>query len=451
MRSAMLSRRSLLASAAALSVGCGRATPPVREPVQVNVAAYIGFVTIHLWGTCYEGAYEAVAAELERDTDSPYGPSRGRYRLALKFTKEYFPATDRHTPSDVALDRVAALLEDLDADLVTVWPELAQWLGQRGLLLPLNRLSGVDDTTLAREFFPVALDRYRKDGALYALPVSAAPQMLYYDERHFRERGVPPVDATWDWDDLVNNAAKLTTYKQNGAVERWGLLAHDDDIWWALWQNGGEAVDPNTLSCRLQEPAAVDALQFVRDLLYKHRVSPPAAGMELWEKFGNISPAMHFRHSHSYAGPAQYRMAALPRGKIAAVPVKDGFGIGIATRTPHTEAAFTALQGFLSAWQDQVRMPARREAVSGRRVHPSLLPDDLTAIERSLEHGRSPPSDTLHRVALAVAVQSIAQGDDVAGAVNKGCAAIEHYRQTQASLPSFPLWPEIRASCEGAR
>ena len=81
--------------------------------------------------------------------------------------------------------------------------------------------------------------------------------MLYYHERHFRDRGVPPVDATWDWDDLVNNAAKLTTYKQDDTVERWGLLAHDDHIWWALGQNGAEAVDPNTLSCRLQEPAAV--------------------------------------------------------------------------------------------------------------------------------------------------------------------------------------------------
>ena len=281
--------------------------------MQLNVAAYIGFITVYLGGTCYEGAYEAVAAELERDTESPYGPTRGRYHLALKFTKEYFPASDRHTPSDVALDRVAALLEDLDADLVTVWPELAQWLGQRGLLLPLNQLNGTDDSALEREFFPVALDRYRKDGALYALPVSAAPLMLNYHERLFRDRGVPPVDATWNWDDLAENAAKLTTYKHDGTVERWGLLAHDNDILWALWQNGAEAVDPNTLSCRLREPAAVNALQFVHDLIHKHRVSPPAAGMELWEKFGE--------HLASHAlSPLLFptRSCAIPHGGTAA-------------------------------------------------------------------------------------------------------------------------------------
>ena len=71
-------------------------------------------------------------------------------------------------------------------------------------------------------------------------------------------------------------------------------------------------------------------------------------------------------------------MAALPRGKEMVVPVADGFGVGIATRTPRTEAAFTALQGFIDAWQDQVRMPAKREVDSGDKgVHPSLLAAEL--------------------------------------------------------------------------
>ena len=447
----MLTRRSLLAGSAALALGCGRAEPPVRDPVQLNVAAYVGFITIHLWATCYEGAYEAIAAELERDTESPYGPARGRYRLALKFIKEYFPDADRHTPPDVALDRVAGLLEELDADLVTVWPELAQWLGQRGLLLPLNQLDSADDESLEREFFPVALDRYRQDGALYALPVSAAPQMLYYHERHFRDHGVPPVDETWDWEKLAENAAKLTTRTQDGTVERWGLLAHENDVLWALWQNEAEAVDKNTLSCRLQEPAAVEALQFVHDLIHKHRVSPPADGMELWEKYGQVSPAMRVRPSYFPLDPAQYRMGALPRGKVQSVPVEDGFGLGIATRTPHTAAAFTALQGFLRAWQNRVRVPARREAVSGRDVHPNLLASEVAAIARSLEHGRAAPFDFLPRVALGAATHAIVQGDDVASAVNKGCAALEHYDQDQQYRPRFPLWPDIHSFCEGAR
>ncbi len=448
----MLSRRSLLAGAAALAAGCGRAKPPVRVPVQLNVAAYIGFATIRLWGACDEGAYEGVLTALKRDTESPFGPTRGRYSLELKFLKEYFPESDRLTPADEALDRVAALLDDLDIDLVTVWPELAQWLGRRGLLLPLNQLRGVDGDSLEREYFPVALDRYRADGGLYALPVSAAPLMLNYHEGLFRDQGVPPVDATWDWDDLAGNAARLTTRKQDGTVERWGLLAHDRDVWWALWQNQAEALDSDTLVCRLQEPAAVEALQYVHDLIHKHRVSPPATGVELWEKHGNITPAMSFDYSYFTRDPAHYRLAALPRGKAMAVPVADGFGVGIATRTPRTEAALTALQGFIDAWQDEVQMPAKREAVSGdRSVHPSLLGAELTAVARSLEHGRAVPNDISSHVAMNVTVRSLAEGDDVASAVNRGCAAVDEYSPIQENLSEVPLHPNPWIICDETR
>ena len=169
----MLSRRSLLAGSAALAAGCGRAKPPVSQPVQLNVAAYLGLVTIELRRAgCYEGAYQDVMAALEQDPDNPFGPNRGRYQLKLRYADEFFPGTTWETPPDEALDAIAALLEELKADLVTVWPELAQWLGRRGLLLPVNQFGGAGDKSLEREYFPVALDRYRADGALYALPVS---------------------------------------------------------------------------------------------------------------------------------------------------------------------------------------------------------------------------------------------------------------------------------------
>ena len=39
----------------------------------------------------------------------------------------------------------------------------------------------------------------------------------------------------------------------------------------------------DTRQCRLPEPAAVEALQFVHDLLHKHRVSPLAEMRDLWD------------------------------------------------------------------------------------------------------------------------------------------------------------------------
>ena len=93
-------------------------------------------------------------------------------------------------------------------------------------MLPLDRFSGAGESELNQEFFPTVLNQYRRDGALYALPVDAAPLMLYYDQEFFANQGVPMPDATWDWDDLVRNAVKITTAKQDGSVARWGLVAH---------------------------------------------------------------------------------------------------------------------------------------------------------------------------------------------------------------------------------
>lgn len=448
----MLTRRSLLAGSAALAVSCGRATPPVREPAHLNVAAYLGLVTMELRGMgCYRGAYQDVMEELEQEPDNPFGPNRGRYRLELRYSDEFFPGATWETPPDEALDAVAAFLEELEADLVTVWPELAQWLGRRGLLLPLNQFSGADDESLEREYFPVALDRYRADGMLYALPVSVAPLMLYYHTGHFRRQGVPPVDASWDWDDLAENGAKLTTYRDDGSVALWGLVAHLSEIWWALWQNGAEALDPDSVSCQLQEPEAVAALQFFHDLIHKHGVSPAAWRADLADILNTTQPAMRYEYADGWLDPAIYRVAALPKGKHFVAPVRDGFGIGITTRTPRTEAAYTALQGLVRAMQTQVTMPARRDAVAGlRRSHYDLKPEELQAVELSLESGRAVPQTLLQGLTLAVATEAIVKGKDVATAVNEACGVLRKYQDRVDLPPRLPLRPNPWGSCESA-
>ena len=96
--------------------------------------------------------------------------------------------------------------------------------------------------------------------------------MMYYDAGYFAVEGVLPVNSSWDWDDLVENAQKLTRRSENGTVARWGLATHMVGIWWALWQNGADVLNRETLQCRLQEPAAIEALHFFRDLLHIHRV-----------------------------------------------------------------------------------------------------------------------------------------------------------------------------------
>ena len=383
-----------------------------------------------------EERFERALALLEEDQDNAFGPARGGYTLALRFFGEvYQPAEQPETDEELAaywtarLDATAELFETLDADLVTVWPEEARWWGKEGLLLPLDRFSGAGESDLNQEFYPTVLNQYRGDGTLYALPVDAQPLMLFYDPEYFASQGVSLPEANWHWDDLVRSAAALTSASRDGNVARWGLIAHGQGIAWALWQNDAKTVDTDTAQCHLQEPAAVEALQFVHDLLHRHGVSPLAEMRDLWDYLAVTPPAMLYDFPpFVHTRRNDFRMAALPRGKVAATPVRTSLGIGIAARTQRTEAAFIALKGFNRAMQRQVAVPAGREAVARLAdTRPDISPEEVTAVQHSLEHGREWPHHSLLLSVLYDMAWSMARGDDVPAIVNQACAIAHEY------------------------
>ena len=443
----MLTRRSLLGTTAVLAAGCSTVGTPFSPPsapqdAEIKVAAFTRSIYLsmpygnYVPGDDNEVRYERALAALEEDEDNAYGPKRGGYSLALRFVEDFAPQIEQSKTVEEAeasrearLDAVAETLDSLDADLVTVWPHEARWWGENGILLPLDRFSGAGESELNREFFPTVLNQYRRDGALYALPVDAAPLMLFYDPRHFTNQGVPMPDATWDWDDLVRNAVKLTTAKQDGTVARWGLIAHGQRVFWALWQNEASLVDMDTRQCRLQEPAAVEALQFVHDLLHKHRVSPLAEMRDLWDYLRATPPAMLYDFPPMIHNQRNsFRMAALPRGKVSATPVRTHLGIGIAARTQRTEAAFAALKGFNLAMQEHVAVPAGRDAVARLAdIRTDISPEEVAAVQHSLEHGREWPQHGLVLRTMDDITWGLGRGDDVATIVNQACSLAHEF------------------------
>ena len=443
----MLTRRSLLAGSAALAAGCSTVGTPLTPPsapqdAEIKVAAYTRSIYLsmpygnYVVGDDNEDRFERAVAALEEDEDNAYGPKHGGYSLALRFVEDFAPQIEQPKTVEEAeaywearLDAVAETLDLLEADLVTVWPHEARWWGENGLLLPLDRFSGAGESELNRDFFPTVLSQYRRDGALYALPVDAAPLMLFYDQEFFAIQGVPMPDATWDWDDLVRNAVKITTAKQDGSVARWGLVAHGEQVFWALWQNEASLVDMDTRQCRLPEPAAVEALQFVHDLLHKHRVSPLAEMRDLWDYIWATPPAMLYDFPPMIHNQRiSFRMAALPPGKVSATPVRTHLGIGIAARTQRTEAAFAALKGFNLAMQEHVAIPAGREAVARLAdIRPDISPEEVAAVQHSLEHGREWPQHGLTLQIMYELTQGLGRGDDVATIVNQACSLAHEY------------------------
>ncbi len=426
----MLSRRTLIGSTAALAagisgVGCSFSAPGIVSEPEVN------------WGVRYvaglnppvdmmpEPYLQQTLATFAEDEENPLGPKRARYTLNLKYQGEPF-----------AQAYLVEWMESNEIDLLTVdqWSTIG--LGEEGILLPLDQFTGADGPALMQSFYPVVLEQYRR-GELYALPLDALPLMLNYHPPYFREEPLPP-DGSWDWDDLVESAAKLTKRRDDGTVDRWGVIPHFNGLWWALWQNGAVAVDPDTQVCRLQEPAAVEALQFVHDLLHTHRVTPTVEE-DLWKLvFQPLGqpPAMIYAYHPMHQNYNPYRVAALPVGKVQAVPTWSSMGIGIASRTKHPEAAYTALKALVGLMQASVYVPAQKEAVARiAELRPELSPEEVVAYQHSMAHGREWHSRFgAAQYAMHEVWKMLIRGDDVATIVNQGCSHVSEYQRTGGNV-----------------
>ena len=437
----MLTRRTLIASTAVLAAGCGGLDIPFPElgAPKVTPLTWVSRSIAELNTGPGIASFEEKLRRMERnladDDESPFGPARGRYSLALQYDERYAgPYSDPDTEQFRKPEHLAAWLEEVEVDLVTLWPEEARALGERGVLLPLDRFGGVEGSDIEREFFSPQLDAFRENGALYALPVGAHPLMLSYDVEYFAQVGVAPPDSSWDWDDLVENALKLTLREENGTVTRWGLAAHMGNLWWVLWQNEAVMVDALTSQCRLQEPAAIEALEFFRELIHTHRVSPAAFSTDLSGIIDDpkgAPPAMLYNTAYRGYSRLNYRWAELPRGKVQSTQVRTDPGIAIVAQTAKPEVAYRALRGLLKTMQSYVGVPSEREAVARLgQFRSELRPEEVAAIQQSMEYGRAEPDDAARRRAIYYMAEALVRGDSVASAVNLGCSILYENQRT---------------------
>jgi hypothetical protein len=458
MKTAMLSRRSLLAGSAALAAGCSSLSSPLSPPslpkvTELNWAVIGEFPSLHdpegLLNS-NESILQGGLTALAEDRENPYGPAHGRFSIRLHYAKHWPQADPQPKDLEEWLAYYVEVLDAYSADLVTVSPFLMDFLSEHGLIVPLDRFLGKEKASIEDEFFSSALESQHRSGAHYSLPMAALPQMVTYDARFFEKRGVPPVDSSWDWDGLVHHAQRLTLRHEDGDVARWGVVTLGiliDGIWWALWQNEAKVVDPESLQCRLQETASLEALQFFRDLIHTHQVSPPVDRDGLYSLWLGVTPLFAMQYITPALSPTtlDFQLAELPRGRERAVPVGVDLGIAIAARTEKAEAAYTALRGVVGAMQRFVHVPAERETLSRLgEIRTRLRSEEVAAIQRSMEHGIRMPRFSVEHLAMDRIVWGLVRGDDVATVANSVCTFMDEEREFCLEMPNHPrcnsLW-----------
>jgi multiple sugar transport system substrate-binding protein len=156
---------------------------------------------------------------------------------------------------------------------------LADWdligYAERNLMLSVDERAARDKFDL-KAFFPAVLDlcRWTVGGAskLWALPRHPSPLALFYSPQLFAARGIKPPDATWTWETMLDTAKKLSDDGQWGVLAPYVIPHHAFPV---VRSYGGDVLDKDNKKYTLDEPAAVNALQWIADIAVRYQAAPP--------------------------------------------------------------------------------------------------------------------------------------------------------------------------------
>jgi multiple sugar transport system substrate-binding protein len=147
----------------------------------------------------------------------------------------------------------------------------------RGQLLDLQPYMDRDQFQ-ADKYPENILNLYTYNDHHYAGPRDFDTIALFYNKDMFDEAGIPYPDDSWDWNTMLDAAQKLTK-----APDQWGMVVWpnlQEQYLNFLYSNGGSVLSEDKTTCALDRPEAVQAFQFLVDMIYEHKVSqlPQAMG-----------------------------------------------------------------------------------------------------------------------------------------------------------------------------
>jgi multiple sugar transport system substrate-binding protein len=148
----------------------------------------------------------------------------------------------------------------------------------RGVVLDITPLVSADKVDL-KDFWPSAIKTYGREGKLYGLPNSASSHAYYFNKNLYQQAGLPlPTETAkkgpWNWDTIVEQGLKITKGEGPNKVFGFNQVTSIYSVDQFIWQNGGDLWDEKVTTCKLNEPPAVGAIQWLVDGVQKHKITP---------------------------------------------------------------------------------------------------------------------------------------------------------------------------------
>jgi multiple sugar transport system substrate-binding protein len=267
------------------------------------------------------------------------------------------------TPTNDYLNKLNTMLASGDVPDVIFIGNGDMWrYAKLGSLLPLTPL-------IAREHFDTSdinqqvYQLYNVDGKQYGFPVDAPSQQLYHNVTAFQEAGQPLPsydwkDTSWNWEAFAASAQKLVKRDASGHVTRYAFPVQTGFRAWWIWvrANGGTLFNAAGSQCLLNQPPAVEAFQFLSDLIHKYKVAPSVAENQTVGGFtsflsGNLATvtmAPFLEETRLDFKGGTWDVAPHPAGKAGKACSGGGTGHHVAQVSKHPEQAWTFMKWVIS-------------------------------------------------------------------------------------------------------
>lgn len=267
MKAVQVSRRDFLKVSGMAGAGLALASCTAVVP-ETGMEAAPQEVTVFFWdGPPLIGIREEALAPFDEAypgcelnfTSVPGGWNAG-------YSEKLYAGLAANDPPDLFIIRIADLPEFLSKDL----------------LLDLKPYVDRDSYDL-NEFPALAIESYTHDGGIYGMPDNVASVAMFCNQDMIEEAGAQVPTNQWDdpgWtvDDFFNMCEAVTQRDANGDTTQYAYQVTGWSVIWQIWVRifGGQLVDDPfyPTECTLNEPGAVEGLQFYADLIHKYGFAP---------------------------------------------------------------------------------------------------------------------------------------------------------------------------------
>jgi sn-glycerol 3-phosphate transport system substrate-binding protein len=193
-----------------------------------------------------------------------------------------------------------------------------------------------EERTWLEGFYPAFMENSQTGGKTYGVPFQRSTPVLYWNKDAFKEAGLDPDTPPATWDEMVSFGKKLTKTDATGNVSQWGVRIPSSGFPYWLFQglttqNDAFVMNSDGNETYFDNPAVIEALQYLVDLSTKHKVMAP--GIIEWgttpKAFFERETAMMWTTTGNLTNvranaPFDFGVAMLPANKRRGAPTGGG-------------------------------------------------------------------------------------------------------------------------------